>query len=116
MLTSKQGKARLWTQTHLEPTELTNHPIRLLLFLTPVYKPSISRSKHHLQMMQLRTGEAASALPDCLDDSIWELFNHPDTKHHTSAVLSYITFCTDMVPVEKNIKVSLNQLQCEEAA
>lgn len=95
MLTSKQGKLRRWTQTHLEPTELTNHPIRLSLFLTPVYKPSISRSKHHLQTMQLWTGEAASALQDCLDDAIWELFNHSDIKHHTSAVLSYITFCTD---------------------
>ncbi len=80
----------------------------LSLFLTP-YKPHISRTKPHTKTVQMWTQEVSSALQGCFKDTRWNLFERSDIEHHTTTVLSYITFCTDTVTSKKQIKVFPNQ-------
>ncbi len=48
-------------------------------------------------------------MQDCFDDTMWELFEHPDIELHTSSVLSYISFCIDNVTTRKQVKKFPNQ-------
>lgn len=56
------------------------------------------------------TEEATSALQDCFDNKDWGIFAEgADLEGHTSAVLSYINFCTEWVTTTKTIRVFPNQ-------
>ena len=49
-------------------------------------------------------------LPDCLEETEWDIFkqnatnnNHTDLNTYTSSVLDYISFCMDSVTTVKTI-------------
>lgn len=48
-------------------------------------------------------------MQDCLEDTIWELFEDPDIELYTSSVLSSISFCMDNVTPRKQVKIFPNQ-------
>lgn len=48
-------------------------------------------------------------LQECFERTEWDVFEQQDLEGHTETVLSYITFCTDIVTVEKRIRVYPNQ-------
>ncbi len=101
--TNVPGAYKTYRSPHLGQSD------HLSLFLTPAYKPLISRKKTQIKTVQIWTEEVSSALQDCFEDTKWELFDQSDLELYTSTVLSYINFCTDIVTLEKQIKVYPNQ-------
>lgn len=79
------------------------------IVLSPAYKPLIARTKSWIKSVQTGTEEASSALQDCFEDTVWELFEHMDIECYTSTVLSYINFCIDNVNTKREIKTFPNQ-------
>jgi len=68
--------------------------------LIPAYKPLVCRSKPIIRTVQGWTEEPSSALQDK---------EGSDLESYTSAVLSYVQFCTDAVLPTKTVKVFPNQ-------
>lgn len=78
--------------------------------LIPAYRPLICRTKPTIRTIQVWTEEASSALQDCFEHTDWEVFKEEaDLEEYTSAVLSYVHFCTDAALPTKTITVFPNQ-------
>uniref|UniRef100_A0A669BZP0 Reverse transcriptase domain-containing protein n=1 Tax=Oreochromis niloticus TaxID=8128 RepID=A0A669BZP0_ORENI len=93
--------------TPLPHLGLSDH---LSLSLIPAYKPLIQRQKTSEKSVRVWTAEATTALQDCFDNTNWSVFaKGSDLEGHTSAVLSYISFCTESVTTTKTVKVFPNQ-------
>lgn len=91
------------------PSPHLGHSDHLSLFLTPVYKPLICRSKPQYRTIQCWTEETTLILQDCFENTSWELFEESDIEFHTTSVLSYINFCMDTVITKKEVKTFPNQ-------
>uniref|UniRef100_A0A665UD53 Reverse transcriptase domain-containing protein n=1 Tax=Echeneis naucrates TaxID=173247 RepID=A0A665UD53_ECHNA len=82
----------------------------LSLSFIPAYKPLICRQKTATKTVKVWTEEATAALQDCFEVTDWGVFAEgTDLNGHTSAVLDYISFCTENVTESKTVKVFPNQ-------
>lgn len=79
------------------------------LLLIPAYIPLRRSAPTTSRTIKTWPEGASQQLQDCFEMTNWEVFEHQDLEQHTTAVLDYIKFCTDITTVDRHIKVYPNK-------
>ncbi len=84
--------------------------------LIPAYRLLLKLAKPVQKQIMALQENTTSALPDCCQDTDWNMFkeaatynNHTDLQEYTETVTAYIKKCIDDVTVTKTITTRANQ-------
>ncbi|XP_076849711.1 uncharacterized protein LOC143497938 [Brachyhypopomus gauderio] len=89
---------------------------RMCVWLTPAYTPLARRSRPVQKQVRTWPAGAVSALQDCFERTVWDMFREAATEgdtvnleEYTASVTGYISKCIDDVTVSRTITIHPNQ-------